>query len=74
MLCSSSAFEKSALCWRSSCCLMMLPNLPLSAEKQHSERLRLKYCFKKEAGDSMFLSKMSRQGLILRKFLGIIAT
>jgi len=50
----------------------MLPNLPLSAEKQHTERLRLKYCIKKETRDSKTRSKMFCHGLILRRFfLGI---
>ncbi|MDR2699330.1 MAG: hypothetical protein LBC12_00660 [Nitrososphaerota archaeon] len=62
-------FEKRALCcWSSLFCLIILLNLPLSAEKQHSERLRLKYCFKKEVSDATILSKISRRTLILRKF------
>ncbi|MDR2699953.1 MAG: hypothetical protein LBC12_03980 [Nitrososphaerota archaeon] len=54
-------------------CLIILLNLPLSAEKPHSEKLRLKYCFKKETEDSTIRPKISRHALILRNFfLGIM--
>src|SRR4030042_1005421 len=49
-----SAFEKSAVCWRSSLfCLTMLPNRPLSAEKPLSEMFRWKYSDRKSAGEAI---------------------
>src|SRR4030043_1656536 len=64
-----SAFEKSAVCWRSSLfCLTMLPNRPLSAEKPLSEMFRWKYSDRKSAGEAIIRVKISAQAPILLMF------
>jgi hypothetical protein len=67
------AFEKSAVYCRSDLhCQIILPNLPLSAEKPLSHTFLWKYSDKKSTGEAIILVKMSAKAPILAMFfLGI---